>query len=264
MGKEEACKMGSENGMVDIEDIIEKKTHLKDTLRLYQKVMKFNNIVNNLMENPVSLADAAYPPDLIEPVFEAFSFVFDVPVESLEPLKEAMTLGRIDFSRLPMSELPAFSLPYHEDELSHILFLVSRPYFLYLKDLFKGDDNFGKNGRCPVCNARPAIASIDGENRRRLYCSFCGTFGYFNRIGCPSCLNVDTSRLNIITLDDEKGFRIDTCDACSSYIKTVESNLINELTPDLADLISLPLDIIAQGRGYKRNSPNPLGMIRMA
>ncbi|MDI6728868.1 MAG: formate dehydrogenase accessory protein FdhE [Thermodesulfovibrionales bacterium] len=247
----------------EIEKIIEKRPHLKDTLRLYRKVAEFGNIERSL-RGGTTLTGVAYPSDLIDPIFESFSAVFDVPLENLEPLKEAMKFGHVDFTRLPLNELPSFSLPYHEDELMTILFLISRPYFLCLKDSFKGDDNFGEDGKCPVCNAKPSIASIDEENRRKLFCSFCGTSGYFKRIGCPVCLNADTSKLNIITIEDEKGFRIDTCDACGSYIKTIEAGLMNELSPDIADLISLSLDIIAQGKGYRRNSPNPLGMKRMA
>ncbi|WP_203473756.1 formate dehydrogenase accessory protein FdhE [Dissulfurispira thermophila] len=98
---------------------------------------------------------------------------------------------------------------------------------------------------------------------QRIFCSFCATSGHFKRIGCPVCLNADTSKLNIIMIEDEKNFRIDTCDACGSYIKTIEAGLMNELNPDISDLISLHLDIIAQDKGYRRNSPNPLGMKRI-
>jgi FdhE protein len=244
----------------EIEKIIEKRPHLKEMLGLYEKVSEFNNIVSNLLSN-ASFEGIAYPSDLTESIFEAFSSIFDVPLENLEPLKEAMKFDRIDFTRLPMNELPSFSLPYHEDELISILFLISRPYFLCLKDSFKGDDKFGEDGRCPVCNAKPSIASINEENRRRLFCSFCGTSGYFKRIGCTVCLNADTSKLNIIMIEDEKGFRIDICDACGSYIKTVDTGLMNEVSPDIADLITMPLDIIAQSKSYRRNSPNPLGML---
>jgi FdhE protein len=158
--------------------------------------------------------------------------------------------------------VPSFSLPYHEDELTMILFLVSKPYFLKLKGLFDVDNIFWQEGRCPICNSMPSMASIDTDGKKHLYCSFCDNTGYYKRIGCPICLNDDTSRINIITAEGEDGFRIDTCDACNSYLKTLEIGLLNNFTPDIADLISLPLDIIAQGKGYKRNSPNPLGMMK--
>ncbi len=53
---------------------------------------------------------------------------------------------------------------------------------------------------------------------------------------------------------------MDTCDLCGSYTKTVDGALISRFSPEIADLISLPLDIIVQEKGYVRRSPNPIGM----
>ncbi len=247
---------------VNIEEFIERKPHLKDALRLYEKVLEFRKSVSGIYKNSISLEDISYPYELISPIFEYFSSIFDIPEENLVSLIEAMKLGQIDFTRLPLNEVPSFSLPYHEDELAMILFLVSKPYFLELKGLFDVDNIFWQEGRCPICNSMPSMASIDTDGKKHLYCSFCDNTGYYKRIGCPICFNDDTSRINIITAEGEDGFRIDTCDACNSYLKTLEIDLLNNLTPDIADLVSIPLDIIAQGKGYKRNSPNPLGMMK--
>ncbi len=249
---------------VNIEDIIQNKPHLKDILRLYEKVIEFKGFASNMVKSPVSLEDVFYPSELINPIFESFSSIFDMPEDSLTPLREAMRLGQIDLTRLPLNEIPAFSLPHHEDELMTILFLISKPYFLWLKNSYNLNNTFWQEGRCPVCNSTPSTSSIDESGRRYLYCSFCETTGYYKRIGCPVCLNDDPSKINIITAEGEDGFRIDTCDACGSYLKTVNFNLLNDLTPELADIISLHLDIIAQGKGYRRHSPNPIGMIRIA
>lgn len=249
--------------LTTIEEIIEKKPHLKDALRLYEKVIEFKRSVSGMYKNPITFEDIAYPAEVISAIFKDFSSIFGMPEENLTALKEAMKFGQIDFTRLPLNEIPAFSLPYHEDELTMMLFLISKPYFLWIRDSYNIDNIFWQEGRCPVCNSSPSIASIDKDGRKHLYCSFCETSGYFKRIGCPICLNEDTSKANIITAEGEDGFRIDTCDACGSYFKTVEIGLLNDLNPDIADLISLPLDIIAQNKGYRRLSPNPLGMMRM-
>lgn len=249
---------------MNIEDIIQEKPHLKETLRLYERVMEFISAVSALGKG-IRFEDISYPPELVDPVFEAFSSILGMPPESLSPLREALKFGRIDLSRLPMSESPVFSLPYHEDELGVILFLISIPYFRILRESHNLDNTLWEEGKCPLCNARPSLSVIDDGGRRRLHCSFCGTTGYYRRMGCPSCANEDTSQINIFTLEGEKGFRIDACDACGSYIKTVIGSLSEDRqAPDFADLISIPLDIIAQGKGYRRHSPNPIGMTRMA
>ena len=54
-----------------------------------------------------------------------------------------------------------------------------------------------------------------------------------------------------------------TCDACHTYVKVVDSSLLKAMTPDLADLASLPLDIVAQEKDYVRRAPNPIGMTRI-
>lgn len=70
--------------------------------------------------------------------------------------------------------------------------------------------------------------------------------------------------LNIFVINNEKGFSVRTCNSCKSYVKTVDRDLLDRLTPDFADLISLPLDMVIQKQGFKRTSPNPIGMVRMS
>jgi len=249
--------------MTDIKDIAEKKPHLRDILRIYEKALEFNRVVAGIEGNITGCEARSYPPEAVDRIFQAFSGIFDLPVDIMVPLKEAMGLGQVDLSRLPLNESPAFSLPYNEDELSGILFLLGRPYFFGVRDSCNVGELGWEDAKCIVCNSTPSLASIDKEGRRRLHCSFCGTSGYFRRTGCPVCLGADTSKTNIITIEDEKGFRIDTCDACNSYWKTIDSEVLAAMPPDLADIVSLPLDIIAQGRGYTRHSPNPIGLVKI-
>lgn len=249
--------------MSDINKLIEERPHLKDTLKLYEKVRRFIMTISDMNRKGIRCESVAYPSGLIDPMFESFSAIFDVPVDSLEPLKEAMKLGNIDLTRLPLNEIASFALPYHEEELEGILFLLSKPYFLGLKNSCDLDNIFWQEGKCTVCNSTPSLASVESSGKRQVYCSYCGTVGYYNRTTCPICFNDDAAKKNIFLADEEKGFSIHACDICSSYIKTIDSSLTDKFTYDLADIISLPLDIIAQGKGYRRLSPNPIGMTKM-
>jgi FdhE protein len=125
------------------------------------------------------------------------------------------------------------------------------------------DDIYWEEGRCPVCNAVPSLSVIEKESRRKYFCSFCGTGGYYTRIGCPNCLTDDPRDITIITLDGEEGMRADTCDKCMSYYKTFEGQMMADNSLEDLDILSLPLDIVVQEKGYKRLSPNPVGIIRM-
>ena len=252
---------------LNITSLIQQKPHLKDPLKLYEKVQAFTESVRDLLlqrkPDQRSLERKAYPPESIDPILKHLSSVFEMPEGSLTPLNEAMKLGEIDFTRLPFHEVPAFSLPYPEEELTTLLFVLSKPYFLRLHDICDLNISTWEEGRCPVCSAKPSLSSIDKERPRQLYCSFCGTHGFSDHAGCPLCMNSETAKMKLLTFDGEEGYRIDTCDACGSYIKTVEAEHLNSMTPDVADLLSLPLDIVVQEKGYVRHSPNPIGLLRM-
>jgi len=246
---------------MNIREISENRPYLKDVLSLYERVAEFNRLTADLAVPPGAVT---YPPGSIDLIFKSFSSVFDMPVDILEPLKEAMKLGQIDFTRIPLNEVPAFSLPYHEDELSTILFLISKPYFLRLRGPGDINETFWDEGRCRVCGSVPSLAFIKEDEGRILCCSYCESRGKWHRIGCPRCRNMDTERLEIIETEEEKGFRIDLCNVCKSYVKTIRYNLLDDYAPELLDIISLPLDILAQERTYRRLSPNPVGMRKMS
>jgi FdhE protein len=245
-----------------ITEIIAMKPHLEATLRFYERSMRFANAVRAL-GMPLGPDLNAYPPEYIGRIIDRFLSVVDLHEGSLSPLKQALELGEIDFMRLPLLEVPAFSLPYSEDDLTMLLFLLSRPYFLGMHDALPRNDRFREEGRCPVCNARPALVS-DSPKGLQQYCSFCSTKGRFDAVGCPVCHNKDKALLKTFLIRKEKGFTVRACDLCKSYVKVVDGGLLSSVTPDLADLISLPLDIMVQEKGYKRPSPNPIGMVKMS
>lgn len=252
---------------LSIEEIIKERPHLKDPFRMYEKVLRYIGEVRHLM--PLMIGETglldrkAYRAETIAPLFTHFLPIFDLPEGSLSPLKEAMEVGDVDFTRLPLREVPAFSLPYPEEELVMLLYLLSKPYFLWLRNSFPMDNLLWEEGRCPVCSAQPVLSSMKKEGRRQVFCSFCGTVGYSWHLGCPACLNKDTFTVDVLNSEGEEGFRIDACVDCGSYLKTVDAGMLATMTPDIVDLISLPQDFAAQDKKYVRLSPNPLGMMRM-
>lgn len=252
---------------INIEKLIEERPHLKDPFEFYAKWQRFRHEADEIMpKNRTKLVPAeskAYPRESIGPVLRSFATVFDLPQESLAPLGQAMKAGDLDFMRLPFDELPVLSPAPAEGELATILFLLSRPWFLRLREACVLDGQQWEDGRCPVCSARPALSSIAEGPQRRLHCSWCGTTGSYRFMGCPNCGTVDSPKLSTLVPEGEPGFRVATCDGCKTYVKVVDNSLLTAMTPDLADLASLPLDIVAQGKGYTRQAPNPIGMKRI-
>lgn len=253
---------------IDIQALIAQRPHLKDPLELYARWQRFHRETAELLPEARSamspMDSRAYPREIAGAVFSLFVSIFELPREDLEPLSRALEEGNIDFMRLPLDELPALSLPHGNEELASMLFLLSRPYFLALQQNSALEGIQWEGGRCPLCSARPVLATITEGPKRRLHCSFCGTSGPYRFIGCPNCESTDPQKLNTILSDDEPGFRIITCDACHSYVKVVEHQVRKEMGLDLADMASLPLDIVAQEKGFQRTAPNPIGLKKMA
>jgi FdhE protein len=252
----------------NIPALIEQRPHLKDPLELYGKWQRFHREVTELLakESPAMSPEAAkaYPRENVRPVFQLFVSIFGLPGEALEPLCRALEDGEIDFMQFPQGEFPALaSLPYGKEELAGLLFLFSRPYFLGLRETFPLDGSQWENGRCPLCSARAALTSIIEGPKRNLHCSFCGTSGPYRFIGCPGCGSVDAAKFNTIVSEDEPGFRVVTCDECRTYVKVMENPVLGKMSVDLADMASLPLDIVAQAKGFSRLAPNPISLKRM-
>jgi FdhE protein len=115
-------------------------------------------------------------------------------------------------------------------------------------------------GNCPVCGGHPAIGRLRREDGKRIMrCSLCGTEWTFKRIMCPFCGNEDQGSLRYFFVEDDlpagkNGFRVDVCDRCKSYIKTLdERKLPQSQKPDLylENLNTLYLDALAQDDGYR-------------
>lgn len=252
----------------DIQALIEERPHLKDPLEFYAKWQHFHEGAARFFpreRSSISLEDSrSYSRENGGRVFQLFISTFNLSPAELEPLGRALEDGKIDFLRFPFDETPDIKLPISDSELSTILFLLSRPYFLELRKIAPQDGTQWKSGRCPLCSARPALSSITGGPNRLLHCSYCRTTGPYRFIGCPNCGNKDTSKLNTLAAENDPGFRVTTCDACQTYVKIVEAKTLEKMSADLADMVSLPLDIVAQSRQYIRTAPNPIGLKTMA
>ncbi len=251
-----------------IQPLIDQRPHLKEPLELYARWQLFQQQAAELlpkMRSSVATEDSrAYPRDVAETIFARFLATFTLPAGEFAPLSQALALGAVDFLRLPLGETPEFAeLACSEEDLARVLFLFSRPYLLDLRQSFPLDGSTWENGRCPLCSAKASLAAVVEGPKRHLHCSYCGTAGQYRFIGCPNCENSDSSLLTTILSDDEPGFRVVTCDGCKTYVKVMEHSVLREMSVDLADLASLPLDIVTQGKGYARVAPNPIGYTKL-
>ncbi len=113
-------------------------------------------------------------------------------------------------------------------------------------------------GYCPVCSSLPVLSLLKEEvGKRYLLCSYCGYQWRVDRISCPFCKNEDQESLHYFFGEGEETHRIDLCDKCHQYIKTIDTRNLQESDPVLEDLATHHLDMLASQKGYKRPVPNP-------
>ena len=106
---------------------------------------------------------------------------------------------------------------------------------------------------CPVCGSGAGLAELRGdEGARVLHCSFCGWSWAFQRTGCPYCGNTDHERLEMLYAAEDRRAHLSVCHACKAYLKTVDNKEFRGLIPEVEDLASPYLDIVAGERGYQR------------
>jgi FdhE protein len=113
-------------------------------------------------------------------------------------------------------------------------------------------------GYCPICGSPPSLSLLKEETGKRyLLCSYCGYEWRIDRLLCPFCNNKDQKSLHYLFAEGEEGHRIDICEKCHQYIKTIDYRKLEESDPVMEDLATLHLDILASQKGYKRPVPNP-------
>jgi FdhE protein len=117
--------------------------------------------------------------------------------------------------------------------------------------------------RCPFCGSRAALAVLRGEGdgaKRSLLCSLCSTEWNFRRILCPNCGEEDKAKLPVYTPAGAEHVRVEACDTCRSYLKSIDLTRNGIADPVVDEIASLPLNIWAERQGYTKIAPNVLGM----
>jgi FdhE protein len=115
------------------------------------------------------------------------------------------------------------------------------------------DPETWRKGHCPACGSLPSLSLLKGEEGRRyLLCSFCDYQWRMDRLCCPACDNKEPESLGYFYGEGEETFRIDLCDRCHRYIKTIDCRNLEESDPCLEDLATLHLDILASNKGFNR------------
>ena len=125
------------------------------------------------------------------------------------------------------------------------------------------EQEWGVGEGCPFCAAPPAAAVLRSEGdggKRSLLCSLCSGEWVFRRIVCPCCGETDKEKLPSYRSEEIAHVRVEACDTCRTYIKTVDLTVDGHAVPVVDELVTLSLNIWAEESGYGKREPNLLGL----
>ena len=114
-------------------------------------------------------------------------------------------------------------------------------------------------GYCPICGSPPVLSILNSSGDRSLICSFCWNPWSAKRLFCPFCENRDSKTQHYFYEEGEKDFRVDLCDSCKKYLKTLDCRETGRMIyPPLEQISSLHLDYKAQEMGYESGIQLPV------
>jgi FdhE protein len=116
---------------------------------------------------------------------------------------------------------------------------------------------------CPVCRGKPQVGVLRPEGdgaKRSLICSICSNEWDYRRIVCPACEEEDEKKLAVYLANDFDYVRVETCETCKTYIKTVDLTKNGLAVPVVDELATIPLNLWAQENGYAKLQTNLLGI----
>jgi FdhE protein len=126
----------------------------------------------------------------------------------------------------------------------------------------------GVSGPCVFCGGGAWVSSRrippgpgTGEGALRLlHCALCAFSWQIGRIRCPACGEENPEKLPSFTAPQYEGVRVEACESCKMYVKSVDLTLDARRVPEIDELVALPLDLWAVDHGYERLEPGLAGL----
>jgi FdhE protein len=138
-----------------------------------------------------------------------------------------------------------------------------QPYAEFLRSRSEIHLDARTHSVCPFCNRKPGLGVLrqqgDGGSRS-LICSFCLAEWQFRRILCPGCGEENHAKLPVYTAAEIEHVRVECCDTCKSYLKTVDLTKNGLAEPVVDEIAAVPLDLWAEERGYSKLQLNVMQM----
>jgi formate dehydrogenase accessory protein FdhE len=144
-----------------------------------------------------------------------------------------------------------------------LCWIFLQPYAEYLADHTQPFAINSTPSRCPLCNSLPIAGVLRPEGdgaKRSLICSLCAHEWAYRRLVCAACGEEDVTKLVVYTAPNFPHVRVEACDSCRHYIKTIDLTKDGHAIPVVDELATIPLNLWAAEQGYSKLQLNLLGL----
>lgn len=118
---------------------------------------------------------------------------------------------------------------------------------------------------CPFCGGAPQLSILESAGQadggsRQLLCATCFTVWPFPRVRCAHCGEEDERRLGYYHSPAFEHLRVDACDTCRHYLKTVDLTRLGIAVPVVDEVAGATLDLWALDHDYQKIELNLVGL----
>jgi FdhE protein len=186
---------------------------------------------------------------------------------------EMLAVEAHGLARSDRSALESILLSYWGDPSDRRFFpkAILQPYAQRLAETGVkpiGRTSVAMDNRCPSCGgaaqlsileAGAGVTVIDGGSRQ-LLCATCLSRWTFGRIRCPACGEEDERKLVHFQSPEFDHVRVDACESCRHYLKSVDLGRLGLAVPLVDEVASGALDLWARDQGYQKIELNLVGL----
>jgi FdhE protein len=194
---------------------------------------------------------------MLEPLLRAATPLLRHAERGPEPLAEAARSRLDDDPGTAQSRLRIYWDGGPEARDDYLSRAILQPWVRLLAAEKRPPQRTLRKGTCPFCSGLPWMTTKRGEaqlqgGQRNLCCALCAGEWEFMRIRCPSCGEDDPDKLPNFHDEARKAVRIEACDTCKRYVKSIDLSVDARPIPDVDDLATISLDLWAQEQGFTR------------
>jgi len=241
-------------------ELAKKNSAVSELLEFYQRLARFQKSVYQAVESSADHDIGILPrhfPALLALISDAGSPALR---ESARALEQASAEERLDLlAAFWQHEVSLDQLPTESGFFAQALL---QPYAEYLATRTNASTE-ASPPLCPFCGSKPQLAVLrpEGDGAKRfLLCSLCGTEWFFRRLLCPNCAEENKDRLPVFTAAEFDYVRVDACDTCHTYLKSIDLTKNGMAVPVVDELATVSLNLWAKEHNYQKVQPNLFGV----